>query len=85
MGIVDAHKTDTRKRRRNHLRSRYAPPGSKPPRHYMPQPDDIVFTNTDVRWVHHPYEDALVITAVVATCLVHRLLVDNESIVDILY
>ena len=44
---------------------------SKPLRGWMPQPDDIVFTQADTSWVHHPYEDALVITIEVANNLVH--------------
>ena len=58
---------------------------SKPPKDYTPQLDDIVFTHDDASWVHHPHEDALVITTEVANSLVHRLLVDNESAVNILY
>ena len=58
---------------------------SKPLRGYTPQPDDIIFTYADVSWVYHPHEDALFITAEVANNLVHRLLVDNGSIVNILY
>ena len=57
----------------------------KPPRGYTPQPDGIVFTLGDASWVHHPYEDALVITVEVANSLVHRLLVDSRSAVNILY
>ena len=35
--------------------------------------------------MHHPYVDALVITARVTNSNVHRMLVDNGSIVDIIY
>ena len=52
---------------------------------YMPQLDDIVFTQADASWVHNPHEDTLVITTKVANSLVHRLLVDSGSAVDILY
>ena len=58
---------------------------SKTSNGYMSQPDDIIFTHTDASWVHHPKEDALVITAEIANNLVHQLLVDSESAVNILY
>ena len=51
----------------------------------MPQPDDIVFTQADASYMHHPYEDVLVITTEVTNSLIHRLLVDSESAVNILY
>ena len=54
----------------------------------MPQPDDIVFTQVDASWAHHPHEDALVITVEVANNLIHQLLVDrvdSRSTVNILY
>ena len=47
--------------------------------------EDIVFTHADASWVHHPYEDALVIIAEVANSLVHQLLVDSGSAINILY
>ena len=59
--------------------------GFKPPIGYVPQPNDIVFTQADMSWVHNPYEDALVITAEVANSLVHRLPMDNGSAINILY
>ena len=51
----------------------------------MPKPKDIVFTETDASWVHHPHEDTLVITAKIANSLIHRVLVDSRSAVNILY
>ena len=57
--------------------------GSKPPRGYTTQLEDIVFTQVDASY--HPHEDALVITVEVANSFVHRLLVDNWSIVSTLY
>ena len=59
--------------------------GSRLPECHVPQSDDIIFTQTDVSWVHNPHEDALVITAKVANSLIHRLLVDSGSAVNILY
>ena len=58
---------------------------SKPPIGHAQQPDDIVFTQANVSYVHNPYEDALVITVKVANSLVHLLLVDNRSAINILY
>ena len=59
--------------------------GSKPLMGHVTQLDDIVFTQADASWVHNPYEDTLVIVAEVANSLVHRLLVDSRSAVNILY
>ena len=59
--------------------------GFKPPIGYVPQPNDIVFTQADMSWVHNPYEDTLVITAEVASSFVHRLPMDNGSAINILY
>ena len=58
---------------------------SNPSKCYTPQPDDIVFTHADASLVHHPHEDALVITIEAVNSLVHQLLVDSESTVNILY
>ena len=46
--------------------------------------DDIFFSERDAH-VHHPHCDALVIKAMIAKNNVHRMLIDNESSVDILY
>ena len=45
----------------------------------------IVFTDVEVKWVHHPHKDALVIMAKIANSLVHKILVHNGSTVNILY
>ena len=45
--------------------------------------EDIVFREADTRWVHHLHANALVITARVANSNVHRLMVDDGSVVDI--
>ena len=47
--------------------------------------DDITFKENDAHLVHQPHYDALVIKAMVANNNVYRILVDNESSVDILY
>ena len=51
----------------------------------VPKPEDIVFVDIEASWVHHPHEDALVITAKKANNLIHRVLVDSGSAVSILY
>ena len=45
----------------------------------------INFTEEDARRLHHPYDDALVITLSIADFNTRRVLVDNESSADILY
>ena len=47
--------------------------------------EDIFFKEVNVRWVHHPHTEALVIIARVTNSNVHRLKVDDGSAVDILY
>ena len=57
----------------------------RPTRSTRREPKDIVFMEADAKWVHHPYIDALVIIIKMATSLIHRMLVDNDSVIDILY
>ena len=45
----------------------------------------ITFTDEDAERIHHPYDDAIVITLLIADYTTERVLVDNESSVDILY
>ena len=45
----------------------------------------IGFLEDDARCLHHPHDDALVITIRVGDYNVHRMLVDNGSSADILY
>ena len=45
----------------------------------------IMFTNEDTERVHHPHDDAIVITLPIADYTTRRLLVDNGSLADILY
>lgn len=46
---------------------------------------DIVFTDEYVRRLHHPHDDAIVITLTIANYTTKRVLIDNGSSVDILY
>ena len=45
----------------------------------------ITFSNADLEGCQHPYDDPLVIRAVVANKTVHRVLIDNGSSTDIIF
>ena len=45
----------------------------------------ITFTNEDLRGLHFPHEDDLVISATIANFSIQRILTDNESYADILF
>ena len=45
----------------------------------------ITFSNSDLEGCQHPHDDPLVIRAVVANKTVHRVLVDNGSLADIIF
>ncbi|XP_065623958.1 uncharacterized protein LOC136065129 [Quercus suber] len=45
----------------------------------------ITFTDEDAERVHHPHDDAIVITLLIADYKTRRVLIDNGSSVDILY
>ena len=45
----------------------------------------ITFTDTDTERVHHPHDDAIVITLLIADYTTRRMLADNGSSTDILY
>ena len=45
----------------------------------------ITFTDADTERVHHPHDDAIVITLLIADYTTKRVLVDNGSSTDILY
>ncbi|XP_031277096.1 uncharacterized protein LOC116135527 [Pistacia vera] len=47
--------------------------------------EEITFYEKDAVRLHHPHDDALVITLEIGQCEVHRMLVDNESVVNILF
>ena len=57
----------------------------KPSKNSRKELEEITFIKADGQWVHHPYNDLLVITTTVGNMNVHRKLVDNGSSVDILY
>ena len=45
----------------------------------------IGFSEEDARCLHHPHDDALVVSIRVGDYKVHRVLVNNGSLADILY
>ena len=45
----------------------------------------IGFSEDDTRRLHHPHDDALIVSVWVGDYNVHRMLVDNGSSADILY
>ena len=53
----------------------------------MPRIDNpiINFSEDDVRRLHHPHDDALVVSLQIEDYNMHRVLVDNGSLADILY
>ena len=56
----------------------------RPPKLFKGETMDITFTEEDAKQVHHPHNDALLITMVIGNMNVHRVLVDNGSSVNIL-
>ena len=51
----------------------------------MAKLEDIIFTEIDASWGHHPHEDALVVTTKIANSLIHHVLIDSVSAVNIFY
>ena len=45
----------------------------------------ISFTDEDAERIHHPHDDAIVITLLIADYTTRRVLIDNGSSADILY
>ena len=57
----------------------------RPPRARITDEAAITFTDEDAERIHHPHDDALVITLMIADYTTRRVLVDNGSSADILY
>ncbi|XP_074346263.1 uncharacterized protein LOC141685037 [Apium graveolens] len=57
----------------------------RPSKVFKGESADITFKEKESRWVHHPHNDALVITMLIGTMNVHRVFLDNGSSTNILY
>ena len=55
------------------------------PKTRTPDEQAITFTDEDAARIHHPYDDAIIITLLIADYTTRRVLIDNESLADILY
>ena len=55
------------------------------PKTRTPDEQAITFTDEDASRIHHPHDDAIVITLLIADYSTRRVLVDNGSSADILY
>ena len=55
------------------------------PRMRTTDEEAITFTDEDAERVHHPHDDAIVITLLIANYTTRRVLVDNGSSTNILY
>ncbi|XP_074351901.1 uncharacterized protein LOC141691054 [Apium graveolens] len=58
---------------------------TRPTKMFKGESIDITFREADARWVHHPHNDALVISIQIGTKNIHRAFIDNGSSVNILY
>ncbi|XP_074355018.1 uncharacterized protein LOC141693750 [Apium graveolens] len=57
----------------------------RPPKVFKGESADIIFKENVSRWVHHPHNDALVITMLIGAMNVHLVFLDNGSSMNILY
>ncbi|XP_074378366.1 uncharacterized protein LOC141719900 [Apium graveolens] len=57
----------------------------RPPKIFKGESADIMFRERDSIWVHHPHNDALVITLLIGAMNVHLVFLDNGSSASILY
>ncbi|XP_074374629.1 uncharacterized protein LOC141715041 [Apium graveolens] len=57
----------------------------RPPKIFKGESADITFRERESRLVHHPHNDAMVITMLIGMMNVHRVFLDNRSSANILY
>ncbi|KAK1374921.1 hypothetical protein POM88_031114 [Heracleum sosnowskyi] len=56
----------------------------RPPHLFKKERDEIMFSEEDAKWAHHPHADALVVRMKIWSTNVYRVLVDNGNVVNIL-
>ena len=56
-----------------------------PPRMSREDEPAIIFPDKDARRLHHPHDDAIVITLTISNYTTRRVLMDNGSLANILY
>ncbi|XP_058078669.1 uncharacterized protein LOC131226999 [Magnolia sinica] len=57
----------------------------RPSKELRVNPCTLTFTEEDAHGIHHPHDDALVVTMTIANRKVYRILVDTESSADVMY
>ncbi|XP_058068719.1 uncharacterized protein LOC131218052 [Magnolia sinica] len=57
----------------------------KPTKEQRLNPCGLTFTKEDARGIHHPHDDVLVVTMTMVNHMVHRILVDTDNLVAILF
>lgn len=57
----------------------------RPTKHHKAEHPPITLSIEDARRVSQPHDDALVVTLVISNYIMHHILIDNGSAVDILY
>lgn len=90
-GGQSASKDNNKALERYTRKARFRPPTNvnslefRPPKLFRGESADITFTKEDARWVHHPHNDALVVTMQIGSMNIHRVFVENRSSTNILY
>lgn len=56
-------------------------PCRKAPKLFKGKVANISITEEDVKWVHHPHNDAFVVSVSIGVMNVHRVLIDNDELV----
>ncbi|XP_058082374.1 uncharacterized protein LOC131230468 [Magnolia sinica] len=58
---------------------------ARPPKERKLEKYSVAFIEEDAKAIHHPHDDALVVTVTIANCRVFRVLIDTGSSADVLF